>query len=84
MAQMTPKQARAVDAVLTAVARGYNHLFAPVANLLFPVVPVETRGGFVIEFGVEDFRLINSARAPGAATKRVQFGHAGAACGEVG
>ena len=78
MGQMTRKQARAVDAVLTAVARGYNHLFAPVANLLFPVVPVETRGGFVIEFGVEDFRLINSARAPGTATKRVQFGHAGA------
>lgn len=79
MSQMTAKQARVADPVLTAVARGYRHIYAPVANALFPIVPVQSRGGQVIEFGVEDFRLVNSARAPGAATKRVQFGHAGAA-----
>lgn len=78
MPQMTPKQARVIDPVLTSVARGYNHTFAPIANILFPVVPVELRGGTVVEFGPDDFKLINSARAPGAATKRVQFGHAGA------
>lgn len=77
MPQMTPKQARVVDRVLTNVARGYNHVFAPVANILFPIVTVEARGGNVIEFDASDFRLITSARAPGTATKRVQFGHAG-------
>lgn len=77
MPQQTPKQARVIDAVLTSVARGYNHEFAKIANILFPMVTVDARGGTVIEFGPEDFRLINSARAPGSATKRVQFGHAG-------
>lgn len=76
--QMTPSQARLVDPVLTAIARGYTHIFAPVAQILFPIVTVGARGGKVTEFGTDDFRLVNSARAPGAATKRVQFGHAGA------
>lgn len=78
MSQLTPKQARAVDAVLTAVARGTAHVWSPVANWLFPLVPVVARGGFVIEFGKEDFQLVSSVRAPGAGTKRVQFGHQGA------
>lgn len=78
MTQMTTGQARVVDPILTSIARGYNHAFAPIANILFPMVPVPQRGGTVIEFGTEDFRLVNSARAPGAATKRVQFGHQGA------
>ncbi len=77
MPQMTSKAARVVDAVLTTVARGYNFQFAPIANILFPVVPVMARGGTVIEFGADDFRLMSSARAPGASTKRVQFGHSG-------
>lgn len=77
MPQMTPKQARVVDPVLTAVARGYNHPFAPIANILFPIVPVQQRGGTIIQFTADDFRLISSARAPGADTKRIQFGHAG-------
>jgi len=75
---MTPAKARVVDPVNTRIARGYQHIFAPIANILFPIVPVQERGGTVVEFGPEDFRLINSARAPGTATKRVQFGHAGA------
>lgn len=79
MTQQTAKQARVVDAVLTAVARGYSFPWAPIANILFPNVPVTQRGGTVIEFGPQDFRLINSARAPGTETKRVQFGHSGAA-----
>ncbi len=79
MPQQTPKQARVVDSVLSSVARGYNHQYAKVANILFPMVTVDARGGSVIEFGPEDFRLINSVRAAGSATKRVQFGHSGAA-----
>lgn len=76
--QMTAGEARVVNPVLTEVARGYNHVFAPIAQILFPIVTVGQRGGKVISFGPEDFRLVNSARAPGTATKRVQFGHAGA------
>lgn len=78
MSQMTTKQARVVDPVLTAIARGYRWVWSPVANILFPIVPVDERGGKVIEFGTEDFKLISSARAAGSATKRVQFGHEGA------
>lgn len=78
MTQMTTGQARVIDPILTSIARGYTHIFAPIANILFPMVPVQQRGGTVLEFGPEDFRLINTKRAPGAATKRVQFGHQGA------
>lgn len=79
MSQMTSRQARGgVDPVLTAVARGYNHMFAPVARRLFALVSVAQRGGTVIEFSQDDFRLVDSNRSPGQNTKRVQFGHAGA------
>lgn len=76
MTQMTNVQARVIDPILSTVAQGYQNseLIFPV---LFPVVPVDQRGGKVIQFGREDFRLYNTARAPGAATKRVQFGYSG-------
>jgi len=74
--QMTPGAARVVDPILTTAAQGYkNNEF--VGDLLFPVVPVDQRGGKIITFGREDFELYGTARAPGAATKRVQFGYAG-------
>lgn len=78
MTQMTNAQARVIDPILTTIAQGYQNgeLIFPV---LFPVVPVDSRGGKIIQFGREDFRLYNTARAPGAATKRVQFGYSGAA-----
>lgn len=73
---MTLSAARVVDPILSTVAQGYqnNELIFPV---LFPVVPVEQRGGNIIEFGREDFRLYATARAPGAATRRVEFGYSG-------
>lgn len=76
MTQMSSAQARVIDPILSTVAQGYqnNEMVFPV---LFPVVPVDQRGGKVIQFGREDFRLYNTARAPGAATKRVQFGYSG-------
>lgn len=77
MTQMTAAQARVIDPILTTVAQGYQnneHIFP----YLFPVVPVDQRGGKIIQFGREDFRLYNSVRAPGTATKRVQFGYTGA------
>lgn len=77
MPQMTPSGARVVDPVLSSIAQGYqNSEF--IASALFPTVPVMQRGGNVITFGKEAFMLYNSQRAPGEATKRVQFGYAGA------
>lgn len=77
MTQMTAGQARVIDPILTTVAQGYQNadLVFPV---LFPTVPVDQRGGKIIQFGREDFRLYNTARAPGASTKRMQIGYAGA------
>lgn len=74
---MTPGQARVIDPILTNIARGYqNSEF--VGQKLFPVVPVRQRGGKVIQFGIEDFRIYNTGRAPGANTKRVNYGYEGA------
>lgn len=76
MPQMTPGQARQIDPILTSVARGWrNDQF--VGQALFPVVPVEQRGGRVIQFGKEDFKLYATGRAPGTNTKRVQYGYQG-------
>jgi len=76
MPQQTPGQARVVDPILTAVARGYRSPKAAIANALFPIVPVGLRAGRIISFGTDDFKLVSTARAPGANTKRVQFGFA--------
>lgn len=76
MPQATPGQARVVDPILSAVARGYRSPKSPVANVLFPIVPVGQRAGRIIVFGTDDFRLVNTKRAPGANTKRVQYGYA--------
>lgn len=75
MPQQTPSQARVIDPILTSVARSVAIQSSPVADLLFPIVQVGARGGRVISFGSEDFKLISSARAPGSNTKRVQFGY---------
>jgi hypothetical protein len=74
---MTNAQARVIDPILTTVAQGYKN-GRMVADFLFPVVPVDQRGGKILQFGKEDFVLYNTARAPGSNTKRVQFGHLGA------
>lgn len=74
MSQMTA--VRVVDPVLTQVARGYKNA-AYVGDALFPVVPVGLRGGNIIEFGKESFRLYNTARAPGSRVAVAQFGYAG-------
>jgi hypothetical protein len=77
MPQATLGQARVVDPILSAVARGYRSPKAAVANVLFPIVTVGLRAGRIISFGPDDFKLVNTARAPGANTKRIQFGYAG-------
>lgn len=77
MPQLTPAGARVVDPILSTVAQGYQNSEL-VFPMLFPVVPVGQRGGKIIQFGREDFRLYNTARAPGAATKRIDIGYSGA------
>lgn len=69
-------QARVVDPVLSNIALGYRHP-DHVGHALFPRVPVQVAGGQVLEFGKESFRLYNARRAPGANTKRVEFGYLG-------
>lgn len=75
MPQMTPSAARVIDPVLTEIARGYGGNQSPVADVLFPTVPVGQRGGRIISFGPDDFKLASTQRSPGANTKRVQFGY---------
>lgn len=76
MPQMTPAQARVVDAVLSTAAQGYQNA-AMVYPLLFPVVNVAQRGGKIIQFGKESFRIYNTGRSPGQNTKRIQPGYDG-------
>ena len=68
---------RQVDPIISAVARGYGATYAPVANRLFPIVPVAARAGKIIQFGPEDFYLLDTRRAPGQSTGRVQYGYDG-------
>ncbi|MCC7413327.1 MAG: major capsid protein [Gammaproteobacteria bacterium] len=75
MPQQTPSQARVIDPILTTVAQGYKNADM-VGDALFPVVPVDQRGGKIVSFSREDFRLYATGRAPGANTKRVQYGYA--------
>lgn len=76
MPQLTPGQTRLADPILSAHARGFRQP-GLVGQILFPLAPVSAYGGQVIEFGKEAFRLHNSRRAPGAATKRIDMGYAG-------
>lgn len=73
---MSPNQVRVIDPVLTEIAQGYRHA-EHVGQVLFPMVPVQLSGGQVLEFGRESFKLYQVRRAPGAATKRIQFGFLG-------
>ncbi|CAB3834509.1 hypothetical protein LMG26858_00866 [Achromobacter anxifer] len=73
---MNSRQARVVDPILSTHALGYRQV-GLIGRRLFPIAPVGTYGGQVIEFGKEAFRLLNTKRAPGSATRRVDFGYAG-------
>lgn len=77
MPQMTPASARVIDPILTEVARGYQNSEL-VGSALFPSVSVGQRGGKIIQFGKEHFRLYNTARAPGAAVKRIESAYSAA------
>lgn len=72
--QLTPSGARVIDPILTNIARGFKQQEF-VGGALFPTVPVGQRGGKIITFNTEDFRIYSTARAPGSKTGRVSFGH---------
>lgn len=70
------QQVRVIDPILTTFVRGYsNNEF--VGSLLFPNVDVDASGGQVIEFGKDGFLLYDTQRAPGAGTKRMEWGYLG-------
>jgi len=73
---MNTRQARVIDPVLTTIAQGYKHADR-VGSTLFPAIPVEVRGGTVLEFGREGFRIYAARRAPGANTLQISFGYKG-------
>ena len=73
---MNNRQVRVIDPILSNVAQGYAHP-ERVGFALFPRVPVRQRGGQIIEFGRDSFKRYKTRRAPGANTKRVQFGYEG-------
>jgi hypothetical protein len=73
---MSPQQIRVINPILTTVALGYtNSEF--VGGALFPRVPVDIRGGQVLQFGLEDFKTYNLKRAPGGTTEEISFGYFG-------
>jgi len=76
MPHLNPSNVQVVDPILSTHAQGYRHP-ERVGHLLFPRVPHGTGRGQVLEFGKESFRLYAARRAPGGATKRVQFGYLG-------
>lgn len=75
MSQMNASQARVIDPILTAIARGYESQFPLVADILFPVVTVNSRGGTIITFGREQFQVMDTRRAPGTDTKSIDVGY---------
>jgi hypothetical protein len=72
---MNTAQARVVDPILSTHARGYRNAEF-IGHMLFPIVDIPVRGMRVIRFGKESFRMMNTRRAPGAETARVQYGYA--------
>ncbi len=76
MSQQNLSQVRVVDPLLTEIARGYGSPNARIADILFPIVEVRARAGKILSFGPDSFRIVNTARAPGANTKRMQLAYA--------
>lgn len=74
MAPLTNASARIVDPVLSQFARGYTQSDF-IGRILFPRAYVPVRGFKTIRFGKEGFKRFNTRRAPGAVTKRIDFGY---------
>jgi hypothetical protein len=72
---MNRNNIRVNDPVLSNLALGYSHPMH-VGHELFPRVGVPVPSGKIIKFGKEAFTVVNSSRAPGTVTKRIQIGFA--------
>lgn len=72
---MNSAQARVVDPILTTHATGYRNA-EMIGHILFPVVSIPLRGMLVMRFGKEGFRKMNTRRAPGTRSQRIQYGYA--------
>lgn len=75
MSGMNPQQAAVIEPILSTHARGYRNA-QYIFSKLAPIVDIPNRSMRVIRFGKEDFRKVNTRRAPGAATGRIQYGYA--------
>lgn len=75
MAPLNTRTAAVVDVILSRHARGYRN-GTMIGHLIAPRVYVGNRNMRTIAFGKESFRAVNARRAPGASTKRVQYGFA--------
>ena len=64
---LSPSQVRIINPILSTVALGYRQP-GLVGEVLFPRVPVDIRGGQILQFGKEDFKVYNLRRSPGATT----------------
>lgn len=65
-------QLRVVDPVLTQVALGYTNAQL-VGDALFPNLPSMKRGGKIVKYGKEAFKVYDSLRAPRAVAKRIDW-----------
>lgn len=76
MPAMNSRQAQVVDPILSTQARGYaNQEF--VGTRLLPWADIPNRSMKVIRFGKDAFRrYLDTRRAPGAETRRIQVGYA--------
>lgn len=71
---MNTNAARIIDPILTNIAQGYqNNEF--IGMNLFPRVAVPARGGKILKFGKEQFKVYDTERAPATATKRIEVGY---------
>lgn len=71
---MNRKDIRVTDPVLSKIALGYSNP-SMIGAELFPFVDVDAVSGKIIQFGKESFRTMNTRRAPGTKTKRIQVGY---------
>ncbi|MCJ8142961.1 major capsid protein [Ancylobacter sp. A5.8] len=76
MPAMNSRQAQVIDPILSTQARGYtNQEF--IGHRILPFADIPNRSMKVIRFGKDAFRrYMNTRRAPGAETMRLQFGYA--------
>lgn len=72
---MSLTKARITDPVLSNIIQGFRQP-SFIGQRFMPPVPVAARAGYVVQFGLEDFALYDTRRAPGSRIKRTQSQYA--------